>query len=121
MNDDEDVRVVRLPDGLLVAPSTSSPTRFTVRGDVAEGTLPDGRTLTIDAVDVPRVSWFGWAVGADGHVATRVRSVGPWLWMTVDLAGLLANRRHGPAVHFVNGDPLDCRRADLVLFAEDEE
>lgn len=121
MNDDEEVRVVRLPDGVRVARGIANATRFTVRGDVAEGILLDGRTLRVDAADLPLVDGFAWTVGADGRVVTRVHAVAPWIEVNLDLAGLLVNRRHGPAVRFVNGDPLDCRRANLVLVAEDEE
>lgn len=93
-----------------------------VDGKVAYVHLTKGYVATIDAADVPLVSYCNWCCQerkrSDGFVRTVYVVSKKWTggkWTRVYLHRLIMSPPEGMQVDHISGDGLDCRRVNMRL------
>lgn len=80
-----------------------------LKGDIATAMNPNNSyTVTVDRADAELLKDCLWSPNAQGHA---VRGHGG----RIRLAALITGAQKGDAVFHVNGNPSDCRRANLMV------
>ena len=90
----------------LATPGVQARNPFVVDGARVLIQMPQGRAAVIDMVDLPAVANIKWTLVNSMARSTGQFSVGLHRWV-------MSVTDHRYRVEFVNGDPLDCRRANL--------
>lgn len=80
---------------------------YDVRGDITIVTTSDGRTFTVDTIDLDSVQRYSWCFSKTGYLVANVGG------KVVRLHRYLLHPDDGSIVDHINGDPSDNRRSNL--------